>query len=296
MLQGEALPPPHLEPVVLVLEVLDGELQGFDLLEQKRRVLHLHRPRAASRCLAGTHTCGRHKAAPSAPTTPGHGELQRAPGMQRGLGTGTRPQHRVSSRTVWVWWRTPGCPASHREHAALHTPCSDGKGQNPAGPGSITHPRSSAAPAPGTRCPLPKTRGSPRLLQGPSLHCWGHSSSVLPAPPGLSAQQLPAPLPHSPRGTRTSWLLPPSAPARPCPGHLPAAPACTAGAGSTRMLGRSTVPLCCSSAVRGEEAEERGEEAELSQGAALEGAVPRGLRAIRVGHAWAHDCCPWLWA
>lgn len=96
-------------------------------------------------------------------------------------------------------WHTPGCPASHREHAALHTPCPDGKGQNPAGLGSITHPRSSAAPAPGTRRPLPKTRGSPRLLQGPSLQCWGHSSCPLPCPTAPMAPTHPGSFPPPPR-------------------------------------------------------------------------------------------------
>lgn len=53
------VPPPraHLEAVVLVLEVPDGELQCFDLLQQEGGILHLHRPRAAPGCLPGSHAC-----------------------------------------------------------------------------------------------------------------------------------------------------------------------------------------------------------------------------------------------
>lgn len=50
-------PRTHLEAVVLVLEVSDGELQSLDLLQQEGGILHLHRPRAAPGCLPGPHAC-----------------------------------------------------------------------------------------------------------------------------------------------------------------------------------------------------------------------------------------------
>lgn len=167
------------------------------------------------------------------------------------------------------------------------------EGQDASWPGQHLTPRLRSRPAPGAPgAHFPRTRGCAELwaLRGPRPSTAGvtalhpqrcHARHSLPAVPVLtrSAPATSSPAPqaawHRSRALPSSGtcVLPPVPKPSPVPGPCLGALGRQSPpgmhfwgpgeAGSTGMLGCGTVPLCCSSAVQGEEPEERQEEAEL---------------------------------
>lgn len=207
---------------------------------------------------APTPAAGTNSSGVSSPHAPARGAAAGARHADRAGHQDTRLQHRVSSSTVC--WCTPRCPASHREHAALHTllrrkrPKTSTAGQHHA-------PKLLSSPGTGHPSPTAQRHGAPpglRPLQGPSLQCWAHSSlppQQLHAPRSSWALSTPAARSPAPQPAWHPSVLAqelPSFPPPPWPdlalghawvpvGHLPAVPPC--------MHGRGWGALACWGAV-----------------------------------------------